>query len=67
MVFITSQCCQADCDHLKPCGCLQDENLQSAPETRVGTAAYLAPEVIVNANGNKYDAKVCQAWGPFLI
>ena len=37
---------------------LQDENLQSAPGTRVGTTAYLAPEVIVNTQGHKYDGKV---------
>ena len=36
----------------------QDENLQSAPGTRVGTTAYLAPEIILNAQGHKYDGKV---------
>lgn len=39
----------------------QDENLQSAPGTRVGTPAYLAPEVILNAQGTKYDGKVALA------
>lgn len=36
----------------------KDENFQSAPGSRVGTPAYLAPEVISNAPGQSYDAKV---------
>ena len=42
---------------------LQDENLQSAPGSRVGTPAYLAPEVILTTQGNKYNAKVSTAPG----
>ena len=36
----------------------KDENYQSAPGSRVGTPAYLAPEVISNVQGQSYDAKV---------
>ena len=39
-------------------GFSKDENYQSAPGSRVGTPAYLAPEVISNVEGQHYDAKV---------
>ncbi len=39
-------------------GFSKDENYQSAPGSRVGTPAYLAPEVITNVHGQSYDAKV---------
>ena len=37
---------------------MQDEFTQSAPDSRVGTPAYLPPEVIANQQGQRYDAKV---------
>ncbi len=39
-------------------GFSKDENSQSAPSSRVGTPAYLAPEVVANKEGQQYDAKV---------
>ena len=44
---------------LPPRSFSKDENYQSAPGSRVGTPAYLAPEVITNVHGQSYDAKVC--------
>jgi hypothetical protein len=43
--------------HCVPC-LLQHEKLQSAPGSRVGTPAYLAPEVILTTKGKTYDGKV---------
>ena len=40
------------------CCCLQHEKFQSAPGSRVGTPAYLAPEVIMTTKGQTYDGKV---------
>ena len=37
---------------------MQHEKFQSAPGSRVGTPAYLAPEVILTTKGKKYDGKV---------
>ena len=37
---------------------LQHEKFQSAPGSRVGTPAYLAPEVILTTKGKTYDGKV---------
>ena len=39
-------------------GFSKDQNNQSAPTSRVGTPAYLAPEVITSQPGQAYDAKV---------
>lgn len=36
----------------------QHEKFQSAPGSRVGTPAYLAPEVILTTKGKTYDGKV---------
>jgi serine/threonine-protein kinase SRK2 len=36
----------------------QHEKFQSAPGSRVGTPAYLAPEVIMTTKGQTYDGKV---------
>lgn len=36
---------------------LQDEKFQSAPGSKVGTPAYLAPEVISTTRGRTYDGK----------
>jgi serine/threonine protein kinase len=38
------------------------ENFQSAPGSRVGTPAYLAPEVILTTRGKTYDGKVSGWW-----
>ena len=38
---------------------VQDEKFQSAPGSKVGTPAYLAPEVISTTRGRTYDGKVC--------
>ena len=35
----------------------QHEFFQSAPGSRVGTPAYLAPEIILTTKGRTYDAK----------
>ncbi|GAB4817033.1 hypothetical protein N2152v2_004079 [Parachlorella kessleri] len=43
-------------------GFSKDENYQSAPGSRVGTPAYLAPEVIANVHGQSYDAKKADVW-----
>ena len=40
-------------------GAAQHEKFQSAPGSRVGTPAYLAPEVIMTTKGQTYDGKVC--------
>ena len=37
---------------------LQHEKFQSAPGSRVGTPAYLAPEVVLTTKGKTYDGKV---------
>jgi serine/threonine protein kinase len=39
-------------------GAVQHEKFQSAPGSRVGTPAYLAPEVILTTRGKTYDGKV---------
>ncbi len=46
---------------LKICdfGYSKHEKYQSAPGSRVGTPAYLAPEVIMTTKGKTYDGKVC--------
>ncbi|KDD76995.1 protein kinase [Helicosporidium sp. ATCC 50920] len=43
-------------------GYSKHEKFQSAPGSRVGTPAYLAPEVIVMARGTTYDGKVADIW-----
>lgn len=50
------------------CCAVQHEKFQSAPGSRVGTPAYLAPEVILTTRGKTYDGKVrgadrVAAWG----
>lgn len=49
---------------LKICdfGYSKHENFQSAPGSRVGTPAYLAPEVILTTRGNTYNAKAADVW-----
>ena len=41
---------------------LQHEKFQSEPGSRVGTPAYLAPEVILTTRGKTYDGKVSLAF-----
>ncbi len=43
-------------------GFSKDENYQSAPGSRVGTPAYLAPEVILTTQGQTYDGKKADVW-----
>ncbi|KAL4452724.1 hypothetical protein ABPG75_008386 [Micractinium tetrahymenae] len=43
-------------------GFSKDANDQSAPTSRVGTPAYLAPEVISNRMGQVYDGKKADVW-----
>ena len=45
-------------------GAAQHEKFQSAPGSRVGTPAYLAPEVIMTTKGQTYDGKVMLAGAP---
>ena len=40
---------------------MQHEKFHSAPGSRVGTPAYLAPEVIMTTKGQTYDGKVIQS------
>eukprot|EP00803_Ostreobium_quekettii_P004335 evm.model.scf_823.11 EVM.evm.TU.scf_823.11 scf_823:61607-62918(+) len=55
---------------LKICdfGFSKHEMLNSAPDSRVGTPAYLAPEVVSNTRGETYDGKMADIWscGVFL-
>jgi len=46
------------CSDAGVCFCVQHEKFQSAPGSRVGTPAYLAPEVIMTTKGQTYDGKV---------
>ena len=41
---------------------VQHEKFQSAPGSRVGTPAYLAPEVIMTTKGQTYDGKIADIW-----
>ena len=41
---------------------LQHEQYNSKPGSRVGTPAYLAPEVIATKRGQTYDGKVRRRW-----
>lgn len=43
-------------------GYSKHEKFQSAPGSRVGTPAYLAPEVITTTKGQTYDGKVADLW-----
>lgn len=43
-------------------GYSKHEKFQSAPGSRVGTPAYLAPEVILTTKGKTYDGKVADVW-----
>ncbi|KAK9829253.1 hypothetical protein WJX72_004786 [[Myrmecia] bisecta] len=43
-------------------GYSKHDKLQSAPGSRVGTPAYLAPEVILATQGTTYDGKVADVW-----
>lgn len=43
-------------------GYSKHEKFQSAPGSRVGTPAYLAPEVILTTRGKTYDGKVADIW-----
>jgi hypothetical protein len=46
---------------------LQHEKFQSAPGSRVGTPAYLAPEVIMTTKGQTYDGKVRRRGSSLLV
>ena len=46
----------------KPKSLPQDEKFQSAPGSKVGTPAYLAPEVISATRGKTYDGKSADVW-----
>ena len=57
-----SRCTTAPCpEQICDFGYSKHEKYQSAPGSRVGTPAYLAPEVIMTTKGKTYDGKVC--WG----
>eukprot|EP00887_Chlorella_sp_A99_P008023 scaffold12.g8023.t1 len=43
-------------------GFSKDSNAQSAPTTRLGTPAYLAPEVVANPPGAAYDGRRADIW-----
>lgn len=46
---------------------MQHEKFQSEPGSRVGTPAYLAPEVILTTRGKTYDGKVGQSLEPLVL
>ena len=46
------------CTLLTSASVVQHEKFQSEPGSRVGTPAYLAPEVILTTRGKTYDGKV---------
>ena len=50
----------AERPRISSCSRMQHEKFQSAPGSRVGTPAYLAPEVIMTTKGQTYDGKVAQ-------
>lgn len=43
-------------------GYSKHEKFQSAPGSRVGTPAYLAPEVIMTTKGSTYNGKIADIW-----
>ena len=45
-------------------GLSKDTDAHSLPKTRVGTPAYLAPEIVRNMPGQPYDGQVGRACGP---
>jgi len=53
-----------NCELLKVCdfGYSKSDQWQSNAKSRVGTAAYLAPEVVSNPAGQTYDGKISDIW-----
>lgn len=57
--MILAQLAKGRCDIISlRAGYSKHEKFQSAPGSRVGTPAYLAPEVILTTKGKTYDGKV---------
>jgi serine/threonine protein kinase len=54
---------------LKLCdfGYSKHDTFQSAPDSRVGTPAYLAPEVILTNTHRPYDAKAADVWSAGVV
>ncbi|KAL4855058.1 Serine/threonine-protein kinase SRK2A [Chlorella vulgaris] len=48
-------------------GLSKDHDMHSAPTSRVGTPAYLAPEVINNRPGRPYDARKADLWSAAIL
>ena len=48
-------------------GFSKDEEMHSAPQTRLGTPMYIAPEVLRNKIGGYYDGKKCDVWGAGVV
>ena len=48
-------------------GFSKDEDVHSAPRTRLGTPMYIAPEVLRNRPGAFYDGRKCDIWGTGVV
>ena len=59
----------ADRPLIKLCdfGYSKHDTIQSAPDSRVGTPAYLAPEVILTTTNRPYDAKAADVWSAGVV
>lgn len=59
----------ADRPLIKLCdfGYSKHDRFQSAPDSRVGTPAYLAPEVVLSTGDRPYDAKAADVWSAGVV
>ena len=48
-------------------GYSKHDRFQSAPDSRVGTPAYLAPEVVLSTGDRPYDAKAADVWSAGVV
>jgi serine/threonine-protein kinase SRK2 len=59
----------ADRPLIKLCdfGYSKHDRFQSAPDSRVGTPAYLAPEIVLSTGDRPYDAKAADVWSAGVV